>query len=294
MKVRRRRQRMYQVLVVGLKGVDSGKTTFSRALLSHLRDEGLNVCGFKPMAGNNIWYDYDVVARALSTGRLYGRDAGLLKEESTGDVPEELINPVHRLWSEPSQIDPATGLPTFIIDRITLWPEGEGESKDGCESGCGGERSFLVESPKVHLNGEMEILRKLYQKAGEVFRAEDANDLNRLVEAHYGRAIRSAYRRIAKEHDAVVVEGYSDAALPAPISGLDLVVGVEPWRISVFDPERYRNAVRLSAPAYSAEVSTGRVTELLRPTRVVEYQPSSPHERVDRLKEMMDRVLEGS
>jgi predicted P-loop ATPase/GTPase len=280
---------MYQVLVVGLKGVDSGKTTLSRALLSHLRSEGLDVCGFKPMAGNNIWYDYDVVSMALSQGRLFGRDAGLLKEESTGDVPEELINPVHRLWSEPSLIDAATGVPTFIIDRITFWPEGE----DGDEEGYGDERSVLVENANVHLNGEKKLLRKLYPKAADVYRVEDANDLNDLVKDHYGRAIGSAYRKIAREHDALVIEGYSDAALPAgDVCDLDLVVGVEPWQISVYDPDRYLDAVRLSTPTYSREISTSRVMELLSPKRVIEYQPSQPDERVDRLKEMMPEVLE--
>lgn len=280
---------MYQVLVVGLKGVDSGKTTLSRALLSHLRSEGLDVCGFKPMAGNNIWYDYDVVSMALSQGRLFGRDAGLLKEESTGDVPEELINPVHRLWSEPSKIDPATGVPTFILDRITFWPEGE----DGDEKGYGDERSVLVENANVHLNGEKKLLRKLYPKAADVYRVEDANDLNDLVKDHYGRAIGSAYRKIAREHDALVIEGYSDAALPAgDVCDLDLVVGVEPWQISVYDPDRYLDAVRLSTPTYSREISTSRVMELLSPKRVIEYQPSQPDERVDRLKEMMPEVLE--
>ena len=289
---------MYQVLVVGLKGVDSGKTTFSRALLSHLRGEGLDVCGFKPMAGNNIWYDYDVVSRALSEGRLYGRDAGLLKEESTGDVPEELINPVHRLWSEPSQIDPATGVPTFIMDRITFWPEGESEDgdegghKDEREDGYGGERSILVENANVHLNGEKKLFRKLYPRAANVCRIEDAEGLNSLVEAHYGRAIGSARRKIAAEHDALVIEGYSDAALPCgDVTTLDLVVGVEPWQISVYDPDRYLNAVRLSTPTYSREVSTSKVMELLSPERVVEYRPSNPEERVDRLKEIMPMVL---
>ncbi len=32
--------------------------------------------------------------------------------------------------------------------------------------------------------------------------------------------------------------------------------------------------------------------ELLSPKRVIEYQPSQPDERVDRLKEMMPEILE--
>jgi predicted P-loop ATPase/GTPase len=89
-----------------------------------------------------------------------------------------------------------------------------------------------------------------------------------------------------------VIEGYSDAALPAgEVCDPDLVVGVEPWQISVYDPERYQNAVRLSTPTYSKEVSTSKVMELLRPERVIEYPPSSSDERVDRLKEIMPEVL---
>ena len=149
---------MYKVLVVGLKGVDSGKTTLSLAFLSYMRDKGFDICGFKPMAGNNIWYDYDMICRALSNGKLYGNDTRLLKSFSTGNIAEELINPVHRLWSEPSLIDSASGIPSFIFDRITFWSDTA--------------QSVLIENTNncvdIPPDCKKEIAEKLYPNVAEI------------------------------------------------------------------------------------------------------------------------------
>lgn len=88
-------------LIVGLKELEAGKTTVARALLLCLREEGIKACGFKPKAGNTLWYDYDTVYEALSRGRLYGKDSKLLREASDTNLPEELISPIHRLWATP-------------------------------------------------------------------------------------------------------------------------------------------------------------------------------------------------
>lgn len=112
-------------LIVGLKEVDAGKTTVARALLLCLRERGITACGFKPKAGNTLWYDYEVVHEALSQGRLYGKDAKLLRMASGINIPEEIISPIHRLWVTPPhhlKQDLAT-LPYFIVDRVTLWSE---------------------------------------------------------------------------------------------------------------------------------------------------------------------------
>ncbi|KAF5431541.1 putative P-loop ATPase/GTPase [Candidatus Methanophagaceae archaeon] len=112
----------YNILIVGLKGQDAGKTTFALALLAYLREKGHNACAFKPRAGNNVWYDFDVVHDALSQGRLYGKDATRLKAASAfsaADDPlsEECINPIHRLWMEPPRTSKSV---LYGIFRSTL------------------------------------------------------------------------------------------------------------------------------------------------------------------------------
>jgi hypothetical protein len=92
---------LQRFLIVGLKELDAGKTTVAHALLLCLGERGIKACGFKPMAANTLWHNYDVVHEALSDGRLYGKDSKLLRNASYTDFPEELINPIHRLWATP-------------------------------------------------------------------------------------------------------------------------------------------------------------------------------------------------
>ena len=106
-------------MVVGLKDHQAGKTTLARAILASLNRKEVTACGFKPRAGNSLWYDYDVVSESLKEGRLYGSDAKLLRGASGSMVSEEGHNPVHRLWSVPSRRPEANaGLPRFVVDRV--------------------------------------------------------------------------------------------------------------------------------------------------------------------------------
>ena len=153
----------YNILIVGLKGQDAGKTTFALALLAYLREKGHNACAFKPRAGNNVWYDFDVVHDALSQGRLYGKDATRLKAASAFSVAddpllEECINPIHRLWMEPPRINSMSQIPGFIIDRVTL------RTKDGA-------RNLVVENealPAMYRCSDT-LLAQLRAKASKIY-----------------------------------------------------------------------------------------------------------------------------
>ncbi|VUT26651.1 MAG: dithiobiotin synthetase [Candidatus Methanolliviera sp. GoM_asphalt] len=272
-----------KILIVGLKDTDAGKTTLARAMLSYLREEGFDACGFKPMAGNNVWYDYDVISEALSEGRLYGKDAKFLRKASGGDVSEELINPVHRLWSEPPLINLnlPSSFPSIILDRVTLW---SGEPRD-----------ILVENKTLSFNNEEEekLLEKLHHRADDIYKIDDLESLNEITEKYYGQAIRSAYKKLLDRYDPIVIEGYGDVALPwSELDDLDLVVGVEPWHISIYNPDKYLNAVKFSIPTYSNEISTRRIKELVKPVKEVEFLPFRSDERVEMLKEKVPLILD--
>jgi predicted P-loop ATPase/GTPase len=272
-----------KILIVGLKDTDAGKTTLARAMLSYLREEGFDACGFKPMAGNNIWYDYDVISEALSEGRLYGKDAKILRKASSGDVLEELINPIHRLWSEPPLINLnlPSSFPSIILDRFTLWSD---EPRD-----------ILVENKTLSFNNKEEekLLEKLHHHANDIYEIGDLKSLNEITKKYYGRAIGSAYRKLLDRYDPIVIEGYGDVALPwSELDDLDLVVGVEPWQVSVYNPDKYLNAVKFSIPTYSNEISTRRIRELVKPVKEVEFLPFRSGERVEMLKEKIPSILD--
>jgi predicted P-loop ATPase/GTPase len=286
-KKERVREMAYKVLIVGLKEKDAGKTTLALALLAYLKEKGFNACGFKPRAGNSVWYDYDVVQEALSHGRLYGKDAKLLKSASAfgpdaGAIMEEFINPVHRLWAEPQLIDPITQIPYFILDRVTLW------FKEGV-------RNLVVENNALPVECRCNdaLFENLRTKASSIYHVRNLNTLNTLTEEYYDLAVELVYKEMNKQYAYLVIESYSDVALLwKGLRDLDVVIGVKPGQISVYDPEKYLAAVQLSASTYSQkELATSRIVELVKPIKVVKVPPFRSEEIVQELKEKIHLLI---
>ena len=277
----------YKVLIVGLKEKDAGKTSLALALLAYLREKGFNACGFKPRAGNSVWYDYDVVHEALSQGKLYGKDAKLLKAASAfdsdaGALMEEFINPIHRLWAEPPLNDSITQIPYFVLDRVTLWLEE-------------GVRDLVVENEAlpVEYRCNNAIFEKLRAKVSRIYHFRDLNMLNSLTEKYYDLAVELVYKKMNKQYDCVVIESYSDVALPwKGLKDLNAVIGVKPGQVSVYDPEKYLAAVQLSASTYSQEeLATSRIVDLVKPIKVVRVPPFRSEEMVQGLKEKIPLLI---
>jgi predicted P-loop ATPase/GTPase len=284
------REMVYTVLIVGLKEKDAGKTSLALALLAYLREKGFNACGFKPRAGNSVWYDYDVVHEALSQGRLYGKDAKLLKAASTSrsvadvaNLIEEFINPVHRLWAEPPLIDPISQNPYFILDRVTLW------FKEGVRNLVIGNEALPVE-----YRCDDALFVKLRAKASGIYHVRDLYTLNKLTEEYYDPAVELAYKRMVEQHGYMVIESYSDIALPwKGLKDLNAVIGVKPGQVSVYEPEKYMAAVQLSASTYSQEeLATSRIVELVKPIKEVRVPPFMSEEIVQGLKKRIPLLLE--
>ena len=276
-----------QILIVGLKEKDAGKTSLALALLAYLKGKGFNACGFKPRAGNSVWYDYDVVHEALSQGRLYGKDAKLLKAASAfgpdaGAIMEEFINPIHRLWAEPQLIDPITQIPDFILDRVTLW------FKEGV-------RNLVVvnEALPVEYKCNDALFENLRAKASSIYHVRDLNTLNTLTEEYYDLAVELVYKEVNKQYDCLVIESYSDIALPwKGLKDLNVVFGVKPGQVSVYDPEKYLAAVQLSASTYSQEeLATSRIRDLVKPIKEVRVPPFRSEEIVQELKEKIPLLI---
>jgi len=277
-----------KILIVGLREKDAGKTTLALALLTYLREKGFNACGFKPRAGNSVWYDYDVVHEALSQGRLYGKDAKLLTTASVlgsdvGALKEEFINPFHRLWAEPPLIDPITQIPYFILDRITLW------RKEGVRN-----LAVVNKTLPVEYRCNDAILANLRAKASRIYNVRDLDTLYRLTERYYDLAVELVYKEMNKQYECLVIESYSDIALPwRGLKDLNAVFGVKPGQISVYEPEKYLTAVQLSTSTYvQEELATSRIVELIRPIKEIKVPPFKSDEMMHGLKEKISKLLE--
>jgi predicted P-loop ATPase/GTPase len=204
---------MTTYLVAGARGVDAGKTTFSAGLLARVGG-----VGFKPRAGNDVWFHHDDYRHAIGEGSLYGKDARRLAAASATDVDPEEINPIHRLWRPAPGGDGFLGATDreFVLDRV-----GEG---------------FVVNAGAAVPPSAREAL-----PLADAPRVETVDALNEQIRARHLPHLRALSDRVAG-HDPAVVESYGDIARPLQGAPPDRVAVVEPGRARIYDGERYWKA----------------------------------------------------
>ncbi|SIR59986.1 ATPase [Natronorubrum thiooxidans] len=233
------------LLVVGADRVDAGKTTFSVGLL-----ERTGAAGYKPRAGNDFWFDHDDCQRALSDGRLYGKDATrLATAEDCGRRPEEL-NPVHRLW-RPTP-DDGTGLlgksdREFLVDRI-------GRLDDDT-------------APTYVRNATADIPDAVADALPleDAIPVETVDECNELAEQRYVPAFEELATEI-ESSTVAVVESYSDIAQPLQSldpAAISAVAAVEPGRASIYPGDRYCRAAEIASSSPKDGTLEKRVPDVL-------------------------------
>ncbi len=205
-----------RILVVGVRQLDAGKTTFTRGLVS-----ATGLRAYKPRAGNDRWYDHDAYRKTLDEGLLVGKDTRLLARAQPDASSLKYINPIHRLWG-PS-FEPAGGMHDrpyreFLVDRA-------GETH--------------VVNATVELPAE---LRRALPLEGAV-EVTSIREMNEVVEEHYIPLLERWEAQVATEN-GLVVESYGDIAAPVQTLSFDIVAAVEPGRVRYFDGNRYEEACK--------------------------------------------------
>ncbi|APX96514.1 ATPase [Natronorubrum daqingense] len=246
------------LLVVGSDRVDAGKTTFSVGLL-----ERTGAVGYKPRAGNDYWFDHDDCQRALTEGRLYGKDARkLARAESRGREPESL-NPVHRLW-RPTP-DDGTGLlgktdREFLVDRI---------GRPGVED----EPAFVYNDTATIPEHVVESL-----PLEDAVPVETVEEFNEIADQRYVPAFEDLAREI-ESTSVAVVESYSDIAQPLQSldhAAISAVAAVEPGRVRIYPGDRYCRACEVASSSPkdgTLEKRVPDVLELLDPLERIRLPP---------------------
>jgi predicted P-loop ATPase/GTPase len=269
------------ILIIGLKEIDSGKTHISRALISYIREKNCDVCGFKPFSGNNIWYNYDTINETLLEGRLYGKDASYLKKESSLEIKEELINPIHRLWNEPQTIDPFNHIPNFIIDRISIIKK-ENE-----------EHILLINQNNINKIPK-KYLKRINEKPYTKYTINNSIELNKLIKSFYKKAVKTNYNTINKKVDYIVIESYSNNVLSAweGLNHFDIVIAVKPWKIFIYDSIKFEKALELLKPLYSWEISAGKIIDLIKPIKTINLKQNKSGDILPYLKSKTHLIIE--
>ncbi|AEH35347.1 ATPase [Halopiger xanaduensis] len=256
-------------LVVGADRVDAGKTTFSTGLL-----ERTGAVGYKPRAGNDYWFDHDDCRRALSAGRLYGKDAKRLAGAENGARAPERLNPVHRLW-RPSP-GGGSGLlgrsdREFVVDRVGRLDDGD----------AAGEPTFVRNATADVPDAVAEAL-----PLEDAITVETVEEFNEIAERRYVPAFESLAAEI-ESADVAVVESYGDIA--QPLQSLDpaavaAVAAVEPGRARIYPGDRYCRACEIASSSPQdgqLEKRVPDVLEYLDPLERVKLPPLSDTVRDD-------------
>jgi predicted P-loop ATPase/GTPase len=217
-----------RVLVAGGDRVDAGKTTFSVGLCVRL-----GAPGFKPRAGNDYWFDHDDYRRAVSAGRLYGKDAARLAEASPGDPDPEELNPVHRLWR------PSPGGGQGLVGRAG--------------------RQFVLDRVAgayvCNADADVPASARRALPLSEAVTVDSVAALDEAATRRHLPALEAVARRILRA-DRAIVESYGDVArplqgtLPDGVDARDLydcVAVVEPGRLRVYDGRRYVRACSVAS-----------------------------------------------
>ena len=253
-----------KLLVAGDARVDAGKTTFAAGLLAALD----GAVGFKPRAGNDYWYDHDDATAALSDGRLYGKDIATLAAAGNTDLPEERLNPVHRLWRPTPGRTGMLGEAgrTFLVDRV-MTPEGSSFVVNGVA-----EREGLLPDPVA-----------VSLPLDDAPRVEGVDRFNTIMSERYLPAFERVTDRIAATTPAVV-ESYADIALPVEGIDFDVVAVVAPTRVRLYAGSRYLKADEVASGSSregQLEERVTRVTGMIEPVSTHTLQPLCDDERDD-------------
>lgn len=253
-----------KLLVAGSARVDAGKTTFSAGLIDSIED----AVGFKPRAGNDYWFDHDDVQRSIGEGRLYGKDVHTLTAVSATPEPEELQNPVHRLWRPTPDRRGLLGENgrTFLVDRVRT-ADGDRFIMNGDAEDAGLVPDAVYESLPL----------------SNAPRVRSIPEFNELMAELYVPAFDRVESQI-NETDPVVVESYGDIATPVQSIDFDAVAVVEPTRARIYAGDRYeaaRSVASGSAQEGQLEERVDRVLEFIEPLSVHELPALTSSMRAD-------------
>ncbi|MFB6153119.1 MAG: ATPase [Halodesulfurarchaeum sp.] len=244
------------VLVAGSREVDAGKTTFAMGLVSRL-----DALGVKPRAGNDYWYDHDLVSKRLANGRLVGKDAGRLAAATSRDVRAEEINPVHRLWRPiPDGSGPIIGREgsEFLIDRV--------------------DDNFV-------LNGRTDLpddVRDALPLA-DALHVESLSAFNEVMADRHQSTL-ARFREEIRTISPLVVESYADIARPLRELSVDVVAVVGAGVVRLFPGDRFMRACEVASGSPELgqlEERVDDVMSLLEPAATESLPPLRSDVRTD-------------
>jgi len=259
------------VLVVGLLGNDSGKTSVATSLVREARSKGVRALGVKPVGGHSAWGQYDTLVRSLRYGMLVGEDAYRLWLASDKAEPIEAISPLDVLTVPPDP-EHARSFEEYLVLSENLADVAVMLRVTRLEEDRLTTSHYLAEE---NLERAVPSLKDSIRELAGLVKAETVTgeELLGLV-AGAAEHTDSILRRMLQKYELVVVESFNNAALPTPLClEADWVVLVAPGRAYVYRGDRYSRAVESIVSIRGPNITTLEVSKYVKPVGTVALLP---------------------
>ncbi len=208
-----------RILVNGLLPHQAGKTSVVRAILHRAQREGQEVAGFKPMSSHSYWEHYDHSQACEALGTLVSRDALSFREVLPDPPKLELLNPYHQVvcpldWMKAREVGDHyldEERPRILAERLSS-PEG-------------GTTFFVNDRAGIFVAPES-FVEAVKRGADRTVAFRDSPVAEGLAAVE--EAVQATFRTLTERWESVVVESFSDVALPLSLheEELDLVISV--------------------------------------------------------------------
>ncbi|MCD6380765.1 MAG: hypothetical protein J7L50_00365 [Candidatus Odinarchaeota archaeon] len=260
--------------VLGLQEFDSGKTLFSQMLIRGMRDLGLRFVPFKPIAGYNVWRQFEHFKLCFKEGMFYSYDLYRLKKVCGCMENPQILNPICILTS-PLKLKEyievgIKGQPilresfslNFLTGRIT---KVEGSTVKNTNY-------FIKNKFRRLLMGE-EVLKLLRDRKEKVEFIEDYEEFTDLIMKRSGmEAINTCFSYISKKYNNIIIEGFNDVLLPWSGLRADIPIIVSPGYAFVFDKDKFISAIEALLTIRDVnELRTEDLVNLVSPENVYRY-----------------------
>jgi predicted P-loop ATPase/GTPase len=234
----------------------------------------------KARAGHNYWYQYDMLQPCLKEGRLYCSDIIKLKKASGSKEKFEILNPIdtlitplntyYYLENETSRNLHLANRDLFnhlVMERYTILKNG------------GMENTILLRESPTHLIST-DIIEKITSKADKIEKIDHLDSWTSFYDKNASNAITTCTEYL-KTHEVIVSEGFCDIIYPAPLFQHEVVVGVSPGTIVIYDSNRFCKAVKYHTRERKSQFRASEIVSYLKPMGIYKIPPLTKSELDD-------------
>ena len=228
--------------IFGFLEEDSGKTTIGLHAIKYLKEIGIDVAPFKPIAGFNYWRQYENFLNSAHYGTIFSRDAYMLEEIAKSGEKLEIINPVSFLFA-PADIKKyiesnviskilfeETLVRNLVLARLTI-----------CENDKIENQVYLNKRRLEYLLHDSRIFHIIESRNSREIDITDIEKFINEINVNAKLYIESCFRKLVKTHRSILVESFNNSMLPwrgILNEEIDIVIGLR-FPDHIFD-ERYR------------------------------------------------------